>query len=299
MPLDEGATSWRSTKSSSRRPRPRPRLHRPAAARPRHRDDARSAPTPFAPLLQRLDPRSTVETRERFSQLSYAGPIKARPLPRARPSSRSRRKSLRHRRADPPPARRLRGGDGRLSPRTRNAQVDLYQAGEVDFLVATDAIGMGLNMDVDHVAFAALRKFDGTPAPLHSRSESARSPAAPAASARRTFGVTGEARGDPGRGGFRRWRPILRAPVAAPRWRNTELDFPMWTVLLDSLATALAAAPNWCRGQRRLRLRDPSRPLARESEPIRRARPRHAAGCGLLWEACQGAGLPQAGGRNP
>ena len=50
---------------------------------------------------------------------------------------------------------------GRLSPRTRNAQVALYQEREVDFLVATDAIGMGLNMDVDHVAFAGLGKFDG------------------------------------------------------------------------------------------------------------------------------------------
>ena len=61
--------------------------------------------------------------------------------------------------------RRQRGGCavilGALSPRTRNAQVALYQAGEVDYLVATDAIGMGLNMNVDHVAFAALRKFDG------------------------------------------------------------------------------------------------------------------------------------------
>src|ERR1700760_4372481 len=64
-----------------------------------------------------------------------------------------------------PLIRRLRGGAavvmGNLSPRTRNAQVALYQSGEVDFLVATDAIGMGLNMDVDHVAFAGLRKFDG------------------------------------------------------------------------------------------------------------------------------------------
>ena len=67
--------------------------------------------------------------------------------------------------------RRRRGGCavvmGRLSPRTRNAQVALYQEREVDFLVATDAIGMGLNMDVDHVAFASLNKFDGhRPRPL-------------------------------------------------------------------------------------------------------------------------------------
>ncbi|MBL7466358.1 hypothetical protein INQ08_24360, partial [Escherichia coli] len=61
--------------------------------------------------------------------------------------------------------RRLRGGAavvmGALSPRTRNAQVAMFQAGEVDYLVATDAIGMGLNMDVHHVAFASLSKFDG------------------------------------------------------------------------------------------------------------------------------------------
>jgi ATP-dependent RNA helicase SUPV3L1/SUV3 len=61
--------------------------------------------------------------------------------------------------------RRRRGGAavvlGALSPRTRNAQVAMYQAGEVDYLVATDAVGMGLNLDVDHVAFAALHKFDG------------------------------------------------------------------------------------------------------------------------------------------
>ena len=61
--------------------------------------------------------------------------------------------------------RRQRGGAavvlGALCPRTRNAQVDLYQSGDVDYLVATDAIGMGLNLDVDHVAFASDRKFDG------------------------------------------------------------------------------------------------------------------------------------------
>ena len=61
--------------------------------------------------------------------------------------------------------RRQRGGAavvlGALSPRTRNAQVDMYQNGDVDYIVATDAIGMGLNLDVDHIAFAAARKFDG------------------------------------------------------------------------------------------------------------------------------------------
>ena len=61
--------------------------------------------------------------------------------------------------------RRQKGGVavvmGALSPRTRNAQVAMYQNGDVDYLVATDAIGMGLNLDIDHVAFSALHKFDG------------------------------------------------------------------------------------------------------------------------------------------
>ena len=79
--------------------------------------------------------------------------------------------------------RRQRGGAavvlGALSPRTRNAQVAMYQAGDVDYMVATDAIGMGLNMDVDHVAFAGTRKFDGPgSAAAHRRRASARSPVA-------------------------------------------------------------------------------------------------------------------------
>ncbi len=61
--------------------------------------------------------------------------------------------------------RRQKGGAaivmGSLSPKTRNAQVELYQSGDVDFLVATDAIGMGINMDIDHVYFSNLKKFDG------------------------------------------------------------------------------------------------------------------------------------------
>ncbi len=70
---------------------------------------------------------------------------------------------------------------GALSPRTRNAQVALYQEGEVDYLVATDAIGMGLNMDVDHVAFAGTAKFDGGGTARSSRTSWRRSPGAPGA----------------------------------------------------------------------------------------------------------------------
>ncbi len=97
-----------------------------------------------------------------FSALTYAGPRKVTRTPR--------RTAIVAFSADTVYAvaelvRRQRGGAavvlGALSPRTRNAQAELYQSGEVDYLVATDAIGMGLNMDIDHVAFAAARKFDG------------------------------------------------------------------------------------------------------------------------------------------
>src|SRR3989338_712074 len=116
----------------------------------------------MAPLVRRLLPDAEIVSRERFSTLSYAGSKKLTRLPR--------RTAIVAFSTDAVYAiaeliRRQRGGAavvmGSLSPRTRNAQVALYQSGEVDFLVATDAIGMGLNMDVDHVAFAGLRKFDG------------------------------------------------------------------------------------------------------------------------------------------
>ena len=114
------------------------------------------------PLLQRLVPRAEIETRPRLSQLTYAGPAKLTRLP---PRSAVVAFSASEVYAIAEAIRRRRGGCavvmGRLSPRTRNAQVALYQEREVDFLVATDAIGMGLNLDVAHVAFASLRKFDG------------------------------------------------------------------------------------------------------------------------------------------
>ncbi|MCB2102873.1 MAG: hypothetical protein KDE22_18495, partial [Rhodobacterales bacterium] len=114
------------------------------------------------PLLQQLLPEVQFDSRARFSTLRYTGPKKINRLP-------ARSATVAFSGADvyaiAELLRRQRGGAavvlGALSPRTRNAQVAMYQAGEVDYLVATDAIGMGLNMDVDHVAFAATRKFDG------------------------------------------------------------------------------------------------------------------------------------------
>ncbi|MGL3607484.1 helicase-related protein [Rhizobium sp. G187] len=114
------------------------------------------------PILLQLLPGITVVERPRLSQLFYAGQKKITRLPQ--------RTAIVAFSADEVYAiaeliRRQRGGAavvlGALSPRTRNAQVGLYQEGDVDYLVATDAIGMGLNLDVDHVAFAQDRKFDG------------------------------------------------------------------------------------------------------------------------------------------
>ena len=114
------------------------------------------------PIIRALIPEAEIITRPRFSQLSYAGPKKLSRLP---PRSAIVAFSAEEVYAIAEIIRRTRGGAavvmGALSPRTRNAQVAMYQAGEVDYLVATDAIGMGLNMDVSHIAFASLTKFDG------------------------------------------------------------------------------------------------------------------------------------------
>ncbi|HYW14595.1 MAG TPA: helicase-related protein [Allosphingosinicella sp.] len=114
------------------------------------------------PMVRSLLPKAEIVTRPRFSTLSYGGPSKLSRLP---PRSAIVAFSAEQVYAVAEMLRRMRGGAavvmGALSPRTRNAQVAMYQAGEVDYLVATDAIGMGLNMDVTHVAFAGLSKYDG------------------------------------------------------------------------------------------------------------------------------------------
>jgi len=114
------------------------------------------------PMVKALVPDAEIVNRPRFSTLSYAGAKKLSRLPKR---SAIVAFSAEEVYAVAEMIRRLRGGAavvmGALSPRTRNAQVAMFQAGEVDYLVATDAIGMGLNMDVSHVAFASLSKFDG------------------------------------------------------------------------------------------------------------------------------------------
>lgn len=114
------------------------------------------------PLVKKLVPQAEIITRPRFSTLAYAGPKKLSRLPRRTAIVAFTAAEVY---AIAEMLRRQKGGAavvmGSLSPRTRNAQVAMYQSGEVDYLVATDAIGMGLNMDIAHVAFAGLGKFDG------------------------------------------------------------------------------------------------------------------------------------------
>lgn len=113
-------------------------------------------------LVRSLVPEAEIITRPRFSTLSYAGPSKLSRLPKR---SAIVAFSAEEVYAIAEMLRRFSGGAavvmGALSPKTRNAQVAMFEAGEVDYLVATDAIGMGLNLDVQHVAFASLQKFDG------------------------------------------------------------------------------------------------------------------------------------------
>ncbi len=193
------------------------------------------------PILEKLIPGTTFISRPRFSKLTYAGPRKLSRLPR-RSAIVAFTAEMVYTVAEM--IRRQRGGAavvmGALSPRTRNAQVALYQSGEVDYLVATDAIGMGLNMDVDHVAFASTRKFDGFQYRQLNPSELGQI----AGRAGRymndgTFGVTAEADA---------FEPEIIdrlenhnfESLRVLQWRNRELDYRS----LDGLRKSLGYLPN-------------------------------------------------------
>lgn len=116
----------------------------------------------LTPMVEQLVPEAEIITRPRFSTLTHAGSLKLSRLP---PRSAVVAFSAEEVYTVAEMLRRFRGGAavvmGALSPQTRNKQVEMFQSGEVDYIVATDAIGMGLNLDVAHVAFAGLAKFDG------------------------------------------------------------------------------------------------------------------------------------------
>ncbi len=183
-----------------------------------------------------LVPEAQFVRRERMSQLVYAGSKKISRMP---PRSAIVGFSVDSVYAIAELLRRQKGGAavvmGALSPRTRNAQVDLYQNGEVDYLVATDAIGMGLNLDVNHVAFSSLTKFDGRRMrPLAPNELAQIAGRAGRGMSDGTFGVTGEA--PPLDEGVAQAIMDSRfTPMKKLNWRNAALRFGSIEALIDSL----------------------------------------------------------------
>ncbi len=236
------------------------------------------------PIIERLLPGANILTRPRLSQLEFAGDRKI--------TRQARRTAIVAFSADEVYAiaeliRRQHGGAavvlGSLSPRTRNAQVAMFQNGDVDYLVATDAIGMGLNLDVDHVAFASDRKYDGYQFRRLNPAEFAQI-AGRAGRATRdgTFGTTG------------RCAPFEAELVNALQnhtfesvkvlqWRNSKLDFSS----LGALQVSLALAPNHDALTRApiaedLRVLDHA---ARDAEV--RSMAHGSSAVERLWDACQ------------
>jgi ATP-dependent RNA helicase SUPV3L1/SUV3 len=187
-------------------------------------------------VIAGLVPGVTFLKRERFSELTYTGSKKISRMPER---SAIVGFSVENVYAIAELIRRTKGGCavvmGALSPRTRNAQVALYQNGDVDYLVATDAIGMGLNLDIKHIAFSATSKFDGRRMrPLYPQELAQIAGRAGRHTENGTFGVTGEA------------RPfdddVIEAieehrfdPVRKLQWRNHDLEFGSAERLIASL----------------------------------------------------------------
>ncbi len=236
------------------------------------------------PIVDKLLPGANVLSRPRLSSLTFAGEKKITRLPRR---SAIVAFSAVEVYAIAELIRRQRGGAavvlGALSPRTRNAQVALYQSGDVDYLVATDAIGMGLNLDVDHVAFAADSKFDGYQFRRLNPSELAQI-AGRAGRAMRdgTFGTTGRCPPFD--------RELVQAleshsfePVRVLQWRNTQLDFAS----LGALQASLAATPGEA-GLTRAPVAEDILVLEHAArDPDVRDTARNRAAIERLWEVCQ------------
>ena len=236
------------------------------------------------PILERLVPTAVIERTPRMSRLSWGGVSTLRGLPSRTAVvafSVDRVYELAER------LRARRGGAavvmGALSPRARNAQVALYQSGEVDYMVATDAIGMGLNMDVDCVAFADLRKFDGRKLRELEDAELAQ--------------IAGRAGRYHNNGKFVTLAPLPALPPSTVRsieehrfpvqtkvfWRNTALD----TGSIESLQESLARRPPHACLELAPDAED-TRALARlVADPEVAARCRTRGHVELLWQVCQ------------
>lgn len=235
-------------------------------------------------IIQRFVPEAHFITRPRFSDLGYTGPRKLTRLPRRAAIVAFSAEDVY---GIAEIVRRQRGGAavvlGALSPRTRNAQVALYQSGDVDFLVATDAIGMGLNMDIDHVAFAALEKFDGWGLrPLRGEEIGQIAGRAGRHMNDGTFGVTADA--EPLDDEIvSRVESHRYEPVRLLQWRNSRLNFHS----VDALIECLDAPPR-AHGLAKARPADDFvclRILAADDGV--RDLTSGAAAVKCLWESCQ------------
>ncbi len=238
----------------------------------------------MAPILREIFPSARLARHPRLSTLRHAGKSGLGGLPPRTAAVAFSADEVYELAAR---LRARRGGAavvlGALSPRTRNAQVALYEAREVQYLVATDAIGMGLNLDVDHVAFASLRKFDGKE----------QRPLEPA--------EVGQIAGRAGRykrdGTFgtlsplapmseRLWRRIEEhryPPIARLVWRAADLDLSS----VDALIASLSVAPPHPRFVRVERADDTDALRALAERPPVRERAAREEGVRLLWEVCQ------------
>jgi len=238
----------------------------------------------MAPLIGELFPGAPVFSRPRLSRLTFAGDKKISRLP---PRTAIVAFSAEEVYAIAEWIKRQRGGAavvlGALSPRTRNAQVELFQSGDVDYIIATDAIGMGLNLDVDYVAFASDRKFDGwryrrlTPAEFG-----------------QIAGRAGRHMSDGQFGATGRCPPfdedLIEAledhrfdPVALLQWRNSALDFSS----IESLASSLEQTPDHPRFTRAPIAVDQLAFEAAGRDETARRNAKTPADVARLWEACQ------------
>ena len=243
--------------------------------------------------ISRLIPEAIFVRRERLSNLSYGGSKKISRMPMR---SAIVGFSVDNVYAMAELLRRQKGGAavvlGALSPRTRNAQVELYQAGEVDYLVATDAIGMGLNLDVHHVAFSGVSKFDGRRMrPLAPNELAQIAGRAGRGMADGSFGVTGEAP-ELDEGVANAIVNHRFAPIKRLQWRNSDLTFSNIDVLIERLGISPT-------NEVFIKARDADdlialKNLAEMSEI--RARAGNTSSVRLLWDVCR---IPDFRGISP
>ncbi|WP_194096575.1 helicase-related protein [Marivivens aquimaris] len=236
------------------------------------------------PAIAAMVPKAQFMKKERFSTLTYSGSKK---ISRMRPRSAIVSFSVENVYAIAELLRRTKGGAavvmGALSPRTRNAQVEMYQNGDVDYLVATDAIGMGLNLDIDHVAFSALTKFDGQRVRYLEPDELAQiAGRAGRHMSHGTFGVTGEA--------HELDEDVVEAienhtfrPVKKLQWRNSRLQFGSIERLLQTLQER--TEDPWLTRVRESDDLAALRNLSQDAEVVARAS--DGKSVQLLWDVCR------------